>query len=481
MLWRDVTPTTLRPVLGGMEQAGHATRHPNRGFQQHEPRTSAVQSSRSGCLVDVDSPAADSMCICVVAEPCHCPWLSQVPGYNALAPPCVQQFLHLAGRRILTNPGQGDCWFYASEAFTSMPAPACRRLVAYDARVRQCVGEVVANEIFVMGTPTSTEHICIAVRALRQEYPHGLLILNAPMCAGVHFTAEHGFTVMRLPQALDLLRLHAHLPTMLFLRDGPPSTIGHFVACPLTSSSPQLLAQTLPFHVKYCCNFSYAWYMLGGVKASTPVSSRPTRRRLTAKGADPNVAGTQTLDMTTIEVASTASRIPASHLNVRTPEEARGVFMNPRGTTCYLGSVLQALLNTRRFTSFCLEHKPGAACGTPCLRCLLLAAARNTSQSSQQHSLEAWGMYLTAKGLDFTQQNDALEVLQILGDDADVGPQLLRMLALSGTRLYHVPWNSSWMTLFFSGGALFGIFLCPPSSPAGPGWCHMVEAGCSFC
>lgn len=403
---------------------------------------SATQPSLLGSSVDVDTSEAASLCMCVPAEPWNCPWLSRVSGYNALAPPCVQLFLYLAGRRVISNPGRGDCWFHASETFTYMTPAACRSFVASDARSRQCVGDLVANEIQVMGTPTSSEHICIAMKALRQEYPHGLLVLNAPMCAGVHFTARDGLRSMRLPEAFDLLSLHPALPTMLFLRDGLPNTIGHFVACVLTSPLRPPSGPQLPSHVRYCCNFTHAWDMLGGVGAIASALPERPRRRLRSKSTDLSLASTQALDLTDIGSGLHGCSETASHdihtSHIASPEAPRGVFQNPRNKTCYLGAVLQALLNTHTFRIFCLDHEPGEACVHPCVKCLLLAAAQGTTRSSHKHCLESWGEYLTERGLDFTRQNDALEVLQILGNDATLGPKLSQFLAASGTRQYHV-------------------------------------------
>jgi len=230
-----------------------------------------VPAPRSGSAGDAsensiahDPCDGSSQCICVVLDPWTQPWRSTVPEYNVLVPPCVQHFLYLVGRRAIPNPGGGDCWFHASQTFTGVAPEACRSFVSFDARVRQCVGAVLADQIARMGTPTSTEHICIAMKALRYQYLHGLLVINAPMCAGIHFEVHFGHTTMRLPEALACLRSYPTMPTMLFLRDGPSPTIGHFVACPLVPPFPPPSEPPLPPHARHCCNFHCGWDMLGG-------------------------------------------------------------------------------------------------------------------------------------------------------------------------------------------------------------------------
>ena len=118
-------------------------------------------------------------------------------------------------------------------------------------------------------------------------------------------------------------------------------------------------------------------------------------------------------------------------------EAERGLFPNPRNKTCYLGSMLQALLHTSSFLKMCLGHERSEACEAVCAACLLREAAEGTNLPSQTHSLEGWRHYLSDHGFDFDEQHDALEVLQILGHDGILQPLMDSCMSVSGVRQSH--------------------------------------------
>ncbi len=82
-----------------------------------------------------------------------------------------------------------------------------------------------------------------------------------------------------------------------------------------------------------------------------------------------------------------APQTPPSSAAEVSSDGLRGVFPNPTGTTCYLGSALQALFHTRAALVAASDHHCAEACGPECGFCQLRLAAEGTQSAGQRHTL----------------------------------------------------------------------------------------------
>ena len=79
----------------------------------------------------------------------------------------------------------------------------------------------------------------------------------------------------------------------------------------------------------------------------------------------------------------------------------RGTFPNPMSVTCYLGSVLQALLHLTPFRQELEKHRFGPVCASPCVLCLIRHMQAATEQSSDQCSVGFWQEVFESSGMNF--------------------------------------------------------------------------------
>lgn len=120
--------------------------------------------------------------------------------------------------------------------------------------------------------------------------------------------------------------------------------------------------------------------------------------------------------------ASSAAEQASNSVSATKINGARGVFPNPTNTTCYLGSCLQGLLHTQRFSQLAQEHD-GKRCPQHCGFCQVKAAEEGTRRPGSTHSLTGWGHFMARHGRVLCEQQDAAEVLACLMHDAGVEDQ----------------------------------------------------------
>ena len=145
----------------------------------------------------------------------------------------------------------------------------------------------------------------------------------------------------------------------------------------------------------------------------------------------------------------TASATGPQPLHTPWCPQQRGVFMNPRNVTCYLGSLNQSLLHVHGIRAVLRQH-PWCESSQQdrCPLCLLKHSMEQTDVPGQRIHLECWKTWITsipapnlAHGnmrIDWNAQQDPMEILQVMLRDTRVDSLLQRIVFVGGVKNLHV-------------------------------------------
>ena len=137
---------------------------------------------------------------------------------------------------------------------------------------------------------------------------------------------------------------------------------------------------------------------LGGNPPTIEKSRRS--RRLIAESSDEHDGGSQ---QNTSMASGSNGNIAASELAPSTTPPTFGTFSNPRRTTCYLGSLLQALRSSASTHRVVASHTCTAECPAVCPLRLIQNSWEATESEGSVADLEMWGPWFVQKGVGFEE------------------------------------------------------------------------------
>ena len=155
-----------------------------------------------------------------------------------------------------------------------------------------------------------------------------------------------------------------------------------------------------------------------------PQPSKKSRRsrRLIAESSDEHDGGSQ---QNTSMASGSNGNIAASELAPSTTPPTFGTFSNPRRTTCYLGSLLQALRSSASTHRVVASHTCTAECPAVCPLRLIQNSWQATESEGSVADLEMWEPWFLQKDVNFAEQHDSMEILtQIISDSPAVASAL---------------------------------------------------------
>ena len=176
---------------------------------------------------------------------------------------------------ICPNIGQGDCFWHAQEQLTTVPVRAARQCAQEWAHRHYAARSSDAHIIGIDGTCATQQHIDIAVQALADHYPRGLLILHAPENIMVWFQPGARPTIWpNSPGPSRMYNREYQAPVMLYTEPCGPSVDGHFElivqrpgsarlgsSCPTSCRCHHRMWQCCASHTRPQQPWSHSWDM----------------------------------------------------------------------------------------------------------------------------------------------------------------------------------------------------------------------------